>query len=256
MRKMAKDMDMSHMTMVKAVKDLGMVSRVLPLCHLLTEQQKEKRLERCKKMLTWMKHHRATVKIFSDKKMFTVDQAFNCRNDRWVGPVEAEAIPVQRTKHPQGIMVLGVVASDGKKMLPHFFDVGLKVNTEVYLNVLQDVWPWLHANYPDGNYIWQQDGAPAHTSRRVQSWLKEHFSDFWPSTFWPASSPDLNLLDFAVWGIVEKDACAIPHRNGDNLKADITRTWGTMSTDFVIKSCQAVQPCCEAIVKASGGHIE
>ncbi len=98
MRKMAKDMDMSHTTMVKAVKDLGMVSRVRPLRHLLTEQQKEKRLECCKKMLTWMKHHGGTVKIFSDKKTFTVDQAFNRRHDHWVGPVEAEAIPVQCTK--------------------------------------------------------------------------------------------------------------------------------------------------------------
>ncbi len=106
MRKMVRDMDMSHLMMVEAVKDLGMVSRVRPLRHLLTQQQKEKSqhgrvAERYTSMLTWLKHHGATVKIFSEKTMFTVDQFFNHRNDRRVGPVGAEAVPVpvQCTKH-------------------------------------------------------------------------------------------------------------------------------------------------------------
>ncbi|QQP40382.1 Uncharacterized protein FKW44_014400 [Caligus rogercresseyi] len=59
--------------------------------------------------------------------MFTVDQAFNRRNDRVVVPKDEEAPPVMTTKHPAGVMVLGVVGSDGQKMPPHFFPCGLKI---------------------------------------------------------------------------------------------------------------------------------
>ncbi len=40
---------------------------------LLTECMKTRRLERCKKVLRYIKNHGSTVKIFSDEKIFTVD---------------------------------------------------------------------------------------------------------------------------------------------------------------------------------------
>ena len=36
-------------------------------------------------------------------------------------------------------MVFGVVSNDGHIMPPHMFEVGLKVNTKVYLDVLKSV---------------------------------------------------------------------------------------------------------------------
>ena len=42
-------------------------------------------------------------------------------------------------KLPATVMVFGVVSSDGHIMRPHIFEVGLKVNTKVYLNVLKSV---------------------------------------------------------------------------------------------------------------------
>ena len=75
-------------------------------------------------------------------------------NNHVVVPKDAEATPVMRTKHPQGVMMLGVVASDGKKMPPYFFPQGLKINTEVYLNVMRKVVkPWIDTNYPDCDSI-------------------------------------------------------------------------------------------------------
>ncbi len=100
---------------------IDMASRVRPHRHLLTQKQKELHLECSRLLLNWLKKQSSTVKIFSDKKFFTVVQAYNRRNDGWVDPREAEVTPVMRTKHPQGIMALGVVAGDGKKMPLHFF---------------------------------------------------------------------------------------------------------------------------------------
>ena len=209
---------------------------------LLTERLKDLRLERSKLILNWLnkKKNASKVKIFSNKKMFYVDQAFNRRNNRCVVAPDAEAIPVMRTKHPQGVMVLGVVASDGKAMPPYFFKNGLMVNTEVYMKVLRyHVIPWIRRNYPKGNYVWQQDGAPAHKPIKTQQYLEKHTAEHWPKMFWPPSSPDLNPLDYSVWSVIEAKACAKPHGSVEDLKTSIRTAWTSMSKEYVVKTCKA-----------------
>ena len=50
---------------------------------------------------------------------------------------------VTKTKFLATVMVSGVVSSEGHIMPPHIFEVGLKVNTKVYLDVLMSVViPW------------------------------------------------------------------------------------------------------------------
>ena len=46
---------------------------------------------------------------------------------------------VMKIKFPSTVMVFGVVSSEGHIMPPHIFEVGLKVNTKVYLDVLKSV---------------------------------------------------------------------------------------------------------------------
>ena len=50
---------------------------------------------------------------------------------------------VMKTKFPATVMVFGVVSNEGHIMPLHIFEVGLKVNTKVYLDVLKCVViPW------------------------------------------------------------------------------------------------------------------
>ena len=50
---------------------------------------------------------------------------------------------VMKTKFLATVMVLGVVSTEGHIMPPHIFEVSLKVNTKVYLDVLKSVViPW------------------------------------------------------------------------------------------------------------------
>ena len=44
-----------------------------------------------------------------------------------------------KTKFQATVIVFGVVSSEGNIMPPHIFEVGLKVNTKVYLDVLKSM---------------------------------------------------------------------------------------------------------------------
>ena len=64
--------------------------------------------------------------IFPDEKTFTVDPVFNRQNDRVVccGNDVFNHQRVSTTKHPASVMMLGVVASNGVKMPPVWFERG------------------------------------------------------------------------------------------------------------------------------------
>ena len=59
-------------------------------------------------------------------------------------------------------MMLGVVASDGNKMDPFWFDPKRSIDQDYYLEVMETtVLPWIKSNYTDRGipYCWQQDGG-------------------------------------------------------------------------------------------------
>ena len=99
------------------------------------------------------------------------------------------------------VMVFGVVSSEGHIMPPHIFEVGLKVNSKVYLGVLNSVvilwciqvaggWPW----------VWQQDSPPAHKFKETHAGLQKECFGFVPFSHY-FLLPDLNprgLLRFVI----------------------------------------------------------
>ena len=92
-----------------------------------------------------------------------------------------QRLRVMKTKFPATVMVFGVVSSEGHIMPPHIFEVGLKVNTKVYLDVLKSVViPWCNQVAGGRPWVWQQDSAPAHKSKENQAWLQKECYDFVP----------------------------------------------------------------------------
>ena len=49
-------------------------------------------------------------------------------------------------------------------------------------------------------FIFQQDGAPAHMARVTQEWLHTNCLEIIEKDRWPPNFPDLNPLDYHVWG--------------------------------------------------------
>ena len=99
----------------------------------------------------------------------------------WIATHNRDVPRVMKTKFPRTVMVFGVVSSEDHIMPPHIFEVGLKVNTKVYLNVLKSVViPWCSQGAGGRPCVWQQDSAPAHKSKETQAWLQKKFYNFVP----------------------------------------------------------------------------
>ena len=92
----------------------------------------------------------------------------------WIATNNKDVPRVMKTEFPDTAMVFGVVSSEGHIMPPHIFEVGLKVNTKVYLDVLKSVViPWCNQVASDKHWVWLQDSAQAHNSKETQAWLQK-----------------------------------------------------------------------------------
>ncbi len=85
--------------------------------------------------------------------------------------------------------------------------------------------------------------------------MKENLPDFWPWGIWPPSSPDLNPLDYAMWGTVESKARGNPHGSVVDMKAVVEREWANISEDFVRRAYSRFWPRLRAMLAVDGGHF-
>ena len=69
-------------------------------------------------------------------------------------------------------------------------------------------------------------------------------------------SPDLNPLDYAIWGILENKTNATSHPNIGLLKAAIEKEWNKMSEEFILNACKSFQRHVDAIIEINAGYVE
>ena len=172
----------------------------------------------------------------------------------WIATNNRDMPRVIKTKSPAMVMVFGVVSSEGHIMSPHIFEVGLKVNTKVYLDVLKSVViPRSNQVAVGRPWVWQQDSAPAHKSKETQAWFQE-CCDFVPFSYCPPS-PDLNPLDYFVWSYIKN----ITNMTSYNTKASLIaaiRVFAELPPALVEKACSQFWIRIEAVIEAEGGYIE
>jgi len=49
-------------------------------------------------------------------------------------------------------------------------------------------------------FVFQQDNAPSHRAKDTIKLLQQETLDFVGPDLWPPNSPDLNPVDYTVWG--------------------------------------------------------
>ena len=108
-------------------------------------------------------------------------------------------------------------------------------------------------------FIFQQDGAPAHDAKLTQVWLANHCPDFIDKDSWPPNSPDLNPLDYAVWGaMLEAYNYKLTQKpkNIPELKDALQVIRNDLPIETIQKSVLAFRKRLQACINANGGHFE
>ena len=115
--------------------------------------------------------------------------------------------------------------------------------------------PQMRKMCPD--FIFHQDGARAHTSAYSLSYIRQRVPELLEPEFRPPHSPDLNPLDYCLWGYVE--AAIHKHRIIDDfeqLKREIVKAWKAIPQEIVDKAIDAFRKRLRLCIKVNGGHIE
>ena len=83
-----------------------------------------------------------------------------------------------------------------------FVDAGVKINGQYYRDILlfQHMLPAIKHVAGDV-FVFQQDSAPAHRARDTIQLLQRETLDFIGPDFCPPNRPDLNPVDYKIWGI-------------------------------------------------------
>ena len=158
---------------------------------------------------------------------------------------------VIKTKFQATVMVFGVVSSEGHIMPPHIFEVSLKVNTKVYLDVLNSVMiPWCN-QVAGGSRTQRRSTSP----KRASLGFRRSATTLYPSLTAP-SYPDLNPLDYFVWSYVENITNMTFQNTKASLIAAIRRVFAVHPPALVEKACPQFRIHIEVVIEVEGGYIE
>ena len=262
-RQIAAELIISEKSVRRIAKfDLGLTAFRRVPAQVINDSTKHKRLERSKKLLRRL-NLRATKKVFfTDEKMFYINPPINSQNNRiWAKKKKADIDPsrllVERAKFSSHIMVSAGVSYEGKGRL-HFIDEKAKVNAKYYVeNLLPKLVEDCHT-VVGKQFIFQHDGAPAHGAKLAQDWLASHCPDFIDKDSWPPNSPDLNPLDYAIWGAMLEtyNKLTTKPKNIPDLKDTLQIIWNDLPLETIQKSVLGFRKHLQICVKAIGGHFE
>jgi hypothetical protein len=263
-REIEREATISHSTVRRIIKlDLLMnVYKRIPV-QQLSNVNKEKRLHCCMQLLERFPERSVRRIWFTDEKMFTVSTPINSQNDRVYSTackkinVDSKRILVERSHFSKSIMVSVGVSKMGKTNVV-FVEPGAKVNSTYYCEQVLNagLLPTIREKCGYHNWVLQQDGAPSHRAANTINFLQRENILFIEPNMWPPNSPDLNPVDYSIWGALQQ--CVYKHRIRDinHLKVVINVEWGKLSQRLVSRSIEQWRSRLEYVVQENGGHIE
>ena len=121
--------------------DLGLKSLKRRKVHMLTKAIREKRLQRSRGLLSRAGPDVVDRILFSDEKLFTIQDVSNPQNDRIISS-SVQDIPehlrfIPRRQKPASVMVWGGISANSRTNLI-FVPTGVKINSKTYRELILD----------------------------------------------------------------------------------------------------------------------
>ena len=136
-------------------------------------------------------------------------------------------------------------------------DPGVKVNGQYYRDILlsQQMLPAIKSVAGD-SFIFQQDSAPAHRPCETIQLLQHETPNFIGPDLWPPNSPDLNPVDYTIWGIMQQRVYKTRVHNIDELKQRLLDVWSGLQQNIIDLAVSEWRKRLGACVRAEGKHFE
>ena len=171
---------------------------------------------------------------------------------KWIATNKRDVPRMMKTKFPATVMVFGVVSSECHIILHHIFEVCLKVNTKVYLNMLKSVViPWCNQVAGGRPWVWQQVRRQPTSPKRPRFGFRRSATTLYPSLTVP-----LHPLDYFVWSYVENTTNMTSQNIKASLIAAIRRVFAELPPALVEKACSQYRIRIEVVIEAEGGYIK
>lgn len=263
-RRVAAEENIGHATVWRVLRDQLLHPYHLQRVQSLEEPDFPPRMEFCNWFLEMANQDRNFLPsvLFTDEAGFSRDGIFNFHNTHcW-----AEENPhlIHQSRHQRKFSVNVWAGIIGDHLIgPYFFEGAL--TGQFYANFLEHELPQLLENVPLNvrQRMWfMHDGAPPHFSVVARNTLNEIFPNRWIGRggqwIWPARSPDLNPLDFYLWGHSKALVYSSPIENIEVLRQRIRGAFQQIreTPDIFERVRGSMIRRLQACVDSHGAHFE
>lgn len=203
-----------------------------------------------------------SVILFTDEANFSRNAIRNFHNNHVWAEENPHEILEDRFQHQFSLNVWVGIVGDwliGPVFLP------ARLTGEVYRNFLEHTLPEFLEDVPlaTRNEMWfMHDGAPAHFSIVARHFLTTTYGDRWIGRggphLWPARSPDLNPMDYFLWGHLKSLVYTTPVENVDDLRNRIIAGCNTIRNDPGVfeRVRQSMRRRMDSCIQAGGNHFQ
>ena len=198
------------------------------------------------------------------KKYITVDEAWFYLSDA-DGQRDVQYISREKKRkdcavftknaHCKGVMVFMGISYNGTTK-PIFVDPGAKINSDYYIeHCLKPLIAEGKILYPNGDWKFHQDSAPAHTAKKTLEFLRQTNINFITPDQWTPCSPDLSPCDYFLWGYLKNQLNSYTVKNISQLKCAIKREVSDIPLEMLQNALKSWPKRCRKVFKNKGLHI-
>ena len=247
--------NISYRTILRNLREIGFQSRKMVKKPFLSAKHRKARLNWARQHRHWTIDDWKRV-VFSDEMKINLwhsDGIVYC----WIRPGDpVQPFHLQQTvKHEGGsLMFWGCMTWQGLGYGCQIYEGTMK--KEDYIQILdtslKDTLEFYQ--YRPGDYIFQHDNDPKHTSKATKRYLEDQNIEVLP---WPAQSADFNPIEH-VWNILK-----VQIGRREKRPTSIHELWGAVLEEWELIPLEIIQNLyksmprrVEAVLKARGGHTK
>lgn len=262
-RKIALQLEVSPTTVWKVLKRNLLYPYHIQRVQALLPQDFHTRLMFCRWLMHMMAHNNNFLRniLFTDEANFSRDAIVNFHNDHFWADENPHVI---RESHFQQHFSLNVWAGFiGDYLIGPFF-LPARLTGETYTDFLRHHLPILLDEVPllvRASMWFMHDGAPAHFSVVARQHLDIAYPNRWigragPQN-WPARSPDMNPIDFYLWGHLKALVYKTPVIDVNDLRNRIIDNCNVIRNTPGIfeRARQSMTNRLQSCILSEGGHF-